>query len=52
MEKNLRKFHFLSTLTQSLYLKKIDTCHKNPEKSSTVEVNVHTSCGYSLYTHR
>ena len=31
-------------------LKKISTCHNNPEKSSTTKVNEHTLSGYSLIT--
>ena len=32
-------------------LEKISTCYNNPEKSSTTEINKHTSSGYSLLTH-
>ena len=32
-------------------LEKINTCHNNPEKSSTTEINQHTTSGYSLFTH-
>ena len=32
-------------------LEKMSTCHNNPEKSSTAEVNKHTPSGYSLFTH-
>ena len=32
-------------------LDKIDTCHNNPEKSSTTKINKHTASGYSLFTH-
>ena len=35
---------------QSL-LEKINTCHNNPEKSSTAKINKHTPYGYSLFTH-
>ena len=31
-------------------LKKINTCHNNPEKSSTTKINKHTPSGYSLLT--
>ena len=31
-------------------LKKMSTCHNNPEKSSTTELNKHTPSGYSLFT--
>ena len=29
----------------------MNTCHNNPEKSSTTKVNKHTPSGYSLFTH-
>ena len=32
-------------------LEKMNTCHNNPEKSSTVKINKHTPSGYSLFTH-
>ena len=32
-------------------LEKMNTCHNNPEKSSTTELNKHTASGYSLFTH-
>ena len=32
-------------------LEKLNTCHNNPEKSSTTKINKHTSSGYSLFTH-
>ena len=31
-------------------LAKMNTCHNNPEKSSTTKVNKHTPSGYSLFT--
>ena len=37
-------------LTWSLYLKKLSTCHNNPEESSTTKINKHISSGYSLFT--
>ena len=36
-------------LTQSL-LQKIETYY-NPEKTSATRLNMHTACGYSLFTH-
>ena len=30
---------------------KMNTCHSNPEKSSTTKINKHTPSSYSLYTH-
>ena len=32
-------------------LEKMNTCHNNPENSSTTKINKHTSSGYSLFTH-
>ena len=32
-------------------LEKMNTCHNNPEKSSTTRINKHTPSGYSLFTH-
>ena len=32
-------------------LKNMNTCHNNPEKSSTTKINKHTPSGYSLFTH-
>ena len=32
-------------------LEKMNTCHNNPEKSSTIKRNKHTPSGYSLFTH-
>ena len=29
----------------------MNTCHNNPEKSSTTEINKYISSGYSLFTH-
>ena len=29
----------------------MNTCHNNPEKSSTAKINKHTPSGYSLFTH-
>ena len=28
----------------------MNTCHNNPDKSSTIKVNKHTPSGYSLFT--
>ena len=30
-------------------LEKMNTCHNNPEKSSTTKIDKHTPSGYSLY---
>ena len=32
-------------------LEKMNTCHNNPEKSSTTKINKHTPSGHSLFTH-
>ena len=32
-------------------LETMNTCHNNPEKSSTTKINKHTPAGYSLYTY-
>ena len=44
MEKNLSKFNCLC-------LKKMNTCHNNPKKSSTTKIDKHAPSGYSLFTH-
>ena len=31
-------------------LEETNTCHNNPEKSSTIKINKHTPSGYSLFT--
>ena len=33
-----------------MFIKKIDTCHNNPDLSSTTKVNQHIPSGYSIYT--
>ena len=32
-------------------VEKMNTCHNNPKKLSTTEVNKHTPSGYSFFTH-
>ena len=32
-------------------LEKMNTCHNNPENSSTTKINKHTPFAYSLFTH-
>ena len=32
-------------------LEKMNTCHNNPEKSSTTKINKYTPSGYSLFTY-
>ena len=34
-----------------LLLKKIKTCHSNPEISPTTKLYLHTACGCPLFTH-
>ena len=51
-EKSLMfKFPFNVYAALECLLKKIDTCHNNPEKSSTTKKNKHQPSGYSLFTH-
>ena len=33
------------------FVEKMNTCHNNPEESSTTKINKHTPSGYSLFTH-
>ena len=33
-----------------MFIKKIDTCHNNPDLSSTTKINQHIPSGYSVYT--
>ena len=33
-------------------LEQLNTCHNNPEKSSTTKINKHTPSSYSLFTYR
>ena len=32
-------------------LEKMSTCHNNPEKSSTIKINKHTTSDYLMFTH-
>ena len=45
------KFPFNVYAALECLLKKIDTFHNNPEKSSTTKKNKHQPSGYSLFTH-
>ena len=45
------KFLFTAYADLEFLLKKIDTCHNNPKKSSTTKINKHIPSGYSLFTH-
>ena len=51
-QKSMRgsEFIFDSVDIESL-LKKINTCHNNPEKSSSTKRNKYTPSAYSLFTH-
>ena len=49
-EKSIR-FPFIIIADLECLLEKMNTCHNNPEKSSTTKVNKHTPSGYSLFTH-
>ena len=45
------KFLFIVCADLESLLEKTNTCHNNPEKSSTTKMNKHASSGYSLFTH-
>ena len=49
-EKSVRAPFIVYADLESL-LEKMDTCHDNPEKSSTTKINKHTPSVYSLFTH-
>ena len=44
-DKSMKVLFVISADMESL-LEKIDTCHNNPENSSTTKVNKHTACSY------
>ena len=48
-EKSIRAPFVIYADLESL-LEKMNTCHNNPEKSSTPKTNKHTPHGYSLFT--
>ena len=48
-EKSMRVPFVIIADLESL-LEKMNTCHNNPEKSSTTKINKHTPSGYSLFT--
>ena len=48
-EKSIRAPFIIYADVESL-LEKMNTCHNNPEKSSTTKTNKHTPSGYSLFT--
>ena len=49
-EKSMKVPFIIYTDLESLP-EKMNTCHNNPEKSSTTKINKHTPSGYSLLTH-
>ena len=44
------KLPFIIYADLECLLKKIDTCHNNPDLSSTIKINQHIPSGYSIYT--
>ena len=44
------KVPFIIYVDLESLLEKMNTCHNNPEKSSTTKINKHTPSGYSLFT--
>ena len=49
-EKSIKSSHIIYADLECL-LEKTNTCHNNPEKSSTTKINKHTPSGHSLFTH-
>ena len=45
------KLPFIIIAALEFLLEKMNTCHNNLEKSSTIKINKHTPSGYSLFTH-
>ena len=45
------KVPFITYADLECLLEKMNTCHNNPEKSSTFKINKQTPSGYSLLTH-
>ena len=45
------KVPFIIYADLEFLLKKMNTCHNNPEKSSTTKINKHSPSDYSLVTH-
>ena len=46
-----RKVPFIIYADLESLLKKVSTCHNNPKKSSTTEINKHALSDYSLFIH-
>ena len=49
-EKSMMKIPFIIYADLESLLEKMNTCHNNPEKSSTTKLNKHTPSGNSLFT--
>ena len=49
-ERSIKSPHIIYADLECL-LEKTNTCHNNPEKSSTIKINKHVPSGYSLFTH-
>ena len=49
-DKSLKAPFIIYADLESLH-EKMNTCHNNPEKSSTTKINKHTLSGYSLFSH-
>ena len=49
-EKSMKVLFIIYSDLESL-LEKMNTCHNNPKKSSTVKINKHTSSRHPLFTH-
>ena len=47
---NSMKVPFIIYADLESLLEKMNTCHNNPEKSSTTKINKYTPSGYSLFT--
>ena len=50
-EKSTQSLFIIYSDLECLLEKKMNTCHNNPEKSSTTKINKHTPSGYLLFTH-
>ena len=48
-EKSMKHLFIIYTDLECL-LKKMNSCHNNPEKSSTPKINEHKASGYSMFT--
>ena len=48
---NSIKSSFIIYADLECLLEKMNTCHNNPEKSSTTKINEHTPSGYSWFIH-